>query len=142
MRTVFTITITAAANAEQIAYDAATDGCFPLTSSADKLIPAEVLKAYRYQPKKCSMPFLSRLRLTTIRSRIAVTTKSLGNAIVPPLTRPSRYLYLASKIFQRGSCGDLGWILRERPACSRTTEQPRCPGLRRESSGPSGMCQT
>ncbi len=48
VKTVFTIT--AAVNAEQVTYDAATDGCFPLVSNADDLTPAEVLAAYRYQP--------------------------------------------------------------------------------------------
>jgi transposase len=48
VKTVFTIT--AAVKAGQIAYDAATDGCFPLISNADELTPAAVLAAYRYQP--------------------------------------------------------------------------------------------
>ena len=47
-RTVFAIT--AAVNAERVAYDAATDGCFPLVSNAEHLTPAQVLAAYRYQP--------------------------------------------------------------------------------------------
>jgi transposase len=33
-----------------LAYDAATDGCFPLISNADDLTDAELLTAYRYQP--------------------------------------------------------------------------------------------
>ncbi len=37
-------------NAEQVRYDAASDGCFPLTSNDDKLTDTEVLTAYRYQP--------------------------------------------------------------------------------------------
>jgi len=37
-------------NAETIAYDAATDGMFPLISDADELAPATVLEFYRYQP--------------------------------------------------------------------------------------------
>ena len=48
VKTVFTIA--AAAKAGQIAYDAATDGCFPLISNADQRTPAEVLAAYQYQP--------------------------------------------------------------------------------------------
>jgi len=48
VKTVFTIA--AAVKADQVAYDAATDGCFPLTSNADALTDAEVLAAYRYQP--------------------------------------------------------------------------------------------
>ena len=40
-RTVYAIT--AAVNAERVAYDAATDGCFPLVSNADHLTPAQVL---------------------------------------------------------------------------------------------------
>ena len=47
-RTVFAIT--AAVNAERVAYDAATDGCFPLVSNAEHLTPAQILAAYRYQP--------------------------------------------------------------------------------------------
>jgi len=37
-------------NAETIAYDATTDGVFPLISDADELAPATVLEFYRYQP--------------------------------------------------------------------------------------------
>lgn len=48
VKTVFTIT--AEVNAARVAYDAVTDGCFPLVSNADDLSPAEVLAAYRYQP--------------------------------------------------------------------------------------------
>jgi transposase len=40
----------ASINAETIAYDAATDGCFPLITDADELAPATVLEFYRYQP--------------------------------------------------------------------------------------------
>ncbi len=43
-------TITAAVNAEKIAYDARTDGCSPLISNADDMTPAQLLAAYRYQP--------------------------------------------------------------------------------------------
>ncbi len=43
-------TIAAAVKAEQVAYDAVTDGCFPLISNAEQMTPAEVLAAYRYQP--------------------------------------------------------------------------------------------
>jgi len=42
--------ITAAVNTDRVAYDAATDGCFPLVTNADDLTPAQVLAAYRYQP--------------------------------------------------------------------------------------------
>lgn len=35
---------------EMVAYDARSDGCFPLVSNADQHTPAEVLKIYRYQP--------------------------------------------------------------------------------------------
>jgi transposase len=37
-------------NDEQVRYDAASDGCFPLTSNDPKLTDTEVLAAYRYQP--------------------------------------------------------------------------------------------
>ncbi len=37
-------------NAATIAYDAATDGVFPLITNADELTPATVLEFYRYQP--------------------------------------------------------------------------------------------
>ncbi len=40
----------ASINAETIAYDVATDGCFPLITDADELAPATVLEFYRYQP--------------------------------------------------------------------------------------------
>ena len=43
-------TITAAVNAETVAYDAVTDGCFPLITNDRQMTPAEVLAAYRYQP--------------------------------------------------------------------------------------------
>ena len=33
-----------------MAYDAATDGCFPLITNDTAMTPAEVLAAYRYQP--------------------------------------------------------------------------------------------
>lgn len=48
MKTVFSIE--AATKADVIAYDAATDGCFPIISNADEASPAELLKMYRYQP--------------------------------------------------------------------------------------------
>jgi transposase len=35
---------------EKVAYDAATDGCFPLVSNDRELTDAELLAAYRYQP--------------------------------------------------------------------------------------------
>jgi len=35
---------------EQVRYDAASDGCFPLTTNDPKLSDAEILVAYRYQP--------------------------------------------------------------------------------------------
>lgn len=37
-------------DAETVAYDGATDGCFPLITDADELAPITVLKFYRYQP--------------------------------------------------------------------------------------------
>jgi transposase len=40
----------ASVNADTVAYDAATDGCFPLITNSVDLAPAEVLKSYRYQP--------------------------------------------------------------------------------------------
>ena len=43
-------TVSAAMRAEAVAYDAATDGCFPLITNDAALTPAEVLAAYRYQP--------------------------------------------------------------------------------------------
>ena len=48
-------TVSAAIRAEAVAYDAATDGCFPLITNDIAMSPAEVLAAYRYQPnlKRC-----------------------------------------------------------------------------------------
>ena len=43
-------TLTAKVRAETVAYDAATDGCFPLVTNDQQLTPAAVLAAYRYQP--------------------------------------------------------------------------------------------
>ena len=43
-------TISAAINAEAVAFDAATDVCFPLITNGVAMSPAEVLAAYRYQP--------------------------------------------------------------------------------------------
>ena len=43
-------TVSAAMRAEAVAYDAATDGCFPLITNDAAMTPAEVLAAYRYQP--------------------------------------------------------------------------------------------
>ena len=37
-------------DAEQVRYDAASDGCFPLISNDSTLTDVEVLRAYRYQP--------------------------------------------------------------------------------------------
>lgn len=48
VKSVFSIEATT--KADVIAYDAATDGCFPLVSNADEASPAEVLEFYRYQP--------------------------------------------------------------------------------------------
>lgn len=42
--------VTANSNLENIAYDAATDGCFPLITNDRDLSNAEVLAAYKYQP--------------------------------------------------------------------------------------------
>jgi transposase len=39
-----------AVNAEQVRYDAASDGCFPLITNDTKLSDTQVLAAYRYQP--------------------------------------------------------------------------------------------
>jgi transposase len=47
-RSVFTIT--AKVDAAQVAFDAATDGCFPLVTNDKEMTPAAVLAAYRYQP--------------------------------------------------------------------------------------------
>jgi len=47
-KTIFTLTF--AVNDEQISYDAATDGQFPLVSNDRDLTNAELLAAYRYQP--------------------------------------------------------------------------------------------
>lgn len=47
-KTVFTIE--AAVLAEQVSYDAVTDGCFPLVTCDRAMTPAEVLAVYRYQP--------------------------------------------------------------------------------------------
>jgi len=43
-------TLAAKVDAEAVAYDAATDGCFPLITNDAELTPAQVLSAYRYQP--------------------------------------------------------------------------------------------
>jgi len=43
-------TITAAVRADTVAYDAVTDGCFPLITNDTTMTPAQVLAAYRYQP--------------------------------------------------------------------------------------------
>ena len=43
-------TVSARVRAEAVAYDAATDGCFPLITNDAAMTPAEVLAAYRYQP--------------------------------------------------------------------------------------------
>ena len=43
-------TIAAAILADNVAYDGATDGCFPLFTNDTVMIPAQVLAAYRYQP--------------------------------------------------------------------------------------------
>lgn len=43
-------TISAAIRAEEVTYDAATDGCFPLITNDIAMSPADVLAAYRYQP--------------------------------------------------------------------------------------------
>lgn len=47
-KTVFTIT--AAIHAEAVAYDAVTDGCFPLITNDTTMTGAEILAAYHYQP--------------------------------------------------------------------------------------------
>jgi hypothetical protein len=43
-------TITAAIRADNLAYDAATDGCFPTITNDTVMTPAQVLAAYQYQP--------------------------------------------------------------------------------------------
>jgi hypothetical protein len=43
-------TISAGIRADVLAYDAATDGCFPTITNDRAMTPAEVLTAYRYQP--------------------------------------------------------------------------------------------
>jgi hypothetical protein len=43
-------TITATIHADNLAYDAATDGCFPTITNDTVMTPAEVLAAYHYQP--------------------------------------------------------------------------------------------
>lgn len=47
-KTIFTLTFTV--NDEHVAYDAATDGQFPLVSNDRQLTDPELLAAYRYQP--------------------------------------------------------------------------------------------
>ncbi len=47
-KTVFTIT--AAIRADNVAYDAVTDGCFPLITNDTVMTGTEVLAAYHYQP--------------------------------------------------------------------------------------------
>jgi hypothetical protein len=44
------LTITATVRADTVAYDAVTDGCFPLITNDTAMTPAQVLAAYRYQP--------------------------------------------------------------------------------------------
>lgn len=43
-------TITAAIEADKVAYDAVTDGCFPLITNDTVMTEADVLAAYRHQP--------------------------------------------------------------------------------------------
>ncbi len=47
-KTIFTLTFRV--QDDKVAYDAATDGCFPLISNDRALTDAELLTAYRYQP--------------------------------------------------------------------------------------------
>ena len=42
--------VTSTVNSETVAYDAVTDGCFPMITNDRQMSPAEVLAAYRYQP--------------------------------------------------------------------------------------------
>src|SRR5664280_1569837 len=44
------LTITAAIRADNVAYDAVTDGCFPIITNDTTMTPADVFAAYRYQP--------------------------------------------------------------------------------------------
>ena len=43
-------TITATIHAQNVSYDAVTDGCFPLITNDTVMTPADVLAAYHYQP--------------------------------------------------------------------------------------------
>ena len=43
-------TLTAHFDPVAVAYDAVTDGCFPLITNDQRMTPAQVLAAYRYQP--------------------------------------------------------------------------------------------
>ena len=47
-KTIFTLTFKV--NDDNVAYDAATDGCFPLVSNDSDLTDSELLASYRYQP--------------------------------------------------------------------------------------------
>jgi transposase len=47
-KTIFTLTFTI--NHDKVAYDAQTDGCFPLVTNDHDLTDPELLAAYRYQP--------------------------------------------------------------------------------------------
>ncbi len=49
-RTEKTVFITAAIHADKVAYDAVTDGCFPLITNDTVMTGAEALAAYHYQP--------------------------------------------------------------------------------------------
>ena len=44
------LTITAAVHAQNVSYDAVTDGCFPLITNDTVMTAADVLAAYHYQP--------------------------------------------------------------------------------------------
>jgi hypothetical protein len=69
-KTVFTLTFTI--NQENVAYDAATDGCFPLVSNDPELSDAELLGAYRYQPNLQKRHH----QLKTVLAAAPVTLKS------------------------------------------------------------------
>jgi transposase len=69
-KTVFTLTITI--DHEKVAYDAATDGCFPLVTNDRELTDAELLNAYRYQPNLEKRHH----QLKTILAAAPVTLKS------------------------------------------------------------------
>lgn len=69
-KTIFTLTFHV--DDENVAYDAATDGCFPLVSNDRDLCDPELLAAYRYQPNLEKRHH----QLKTILAAAPVTLKS------------------------------------------------------------------